>query len=234
MANDTCNKCGAKIPEFGRFCEFCGAAVEIDTSAHNPITENAQNAEIEPNFPNFSNENAAITTVFCTKCGAKIPEFGRFCEFCGAAADVDTAVPNPTMETAQNAEIKPEIKIEIEPEIELEIEPEIEPEIETEIKIEIEPETKEITPKIEPYLPETPVVANVAPEEIIPEKPEKPESPAEKYDGTAQTIDIIETVETVETVDTIDIIDDSPLAKGLPDWSIEPPVIAIRRKPRAL
>ena len=28
-------------------------------------------------------------------------------------------------------------------------------------------------------------------------------------------------------------IEDSPLAKGLPEWNIEPPVIAVRRKSKA-
>ena len=42
---------------------------------------------------------------------------------------------------------------------------------------------------------------------------------------------LTEAVSAAETAEKA--AEDNPLANGLPEWTIEPPVIAVRRKPKA-
>ena len=102
--------------------------------------------------------NAASFT--CVKCGEKVPEFNKFCEYCG------TAVGN---KASKEAASKTETSL-----------------------------AKEAAPKTAT-------------------------NPVEKDGG-------VKDQESVPAESPINLIEDSPLAKGLPKWSIEPPVIAVRRK----
>ena len=47
-------------------------------------------------------------------------------------------------------------------------------------------------------------------------------------EGGANIVEVDQ--ETTSSENPAEIIEDSPLAKGLPEWNIEPPVIAVRRK----
>ena len=108
---------------------------------------------------------AKAVNVTCSKCNAKIPEFGKFCESCG------TAVGSDTDEFVQ----KPETK----------------------------PDSMSVASKE--------AASNTA------------TNPAKK-DGDKKD------QKTTPAENVVKIIEDSPLAKGLPEWNIEPPVIAVRRK----
>ncbi len=66
-----CTKCGEMISKDSRFCDKCGAKVEVPAPepSHEPETVVAEEVKI------------------CRNCGAELIEAGKYCDKCGARLD---------------------------------------------------------------------------------------------------------------------------------------------------
>lgn len=85
----TCSGCGAEISRDQKFCDKCGAKVELKEV---PIIEGFNDAPVQEETPAEGEIIDAETTPaetapagnFCEKCGSPLTEGQNFCEKCGA------------------------------------------------------------------------------------------------------------------------------------------------------
>ena len=66
-----CTKCGEMISKDSRFCDKCGAKVEVPAPEPSPEPETVVAEEVK----------------ICRNCGAELIEAGKYCDKCGARLD---------------------------------------------------------------------------------------------------------------------------------------------------
>jgi uncharacterized membrane protein YvbJ len=99
-----CEKCGAKLVEFGSFCPKCGTATRRGAAdLGDSITDALKTAgremelafktageEIENAFGELRSDLSQSRGPFCPKCGRRNPHGAKFCFACGGNIPSET------------------------------------------------------------------------------------------------------------------------------------------------
>ena len=105
-----CTSCGATNMGVHESCMICGTllpdAQQAPAAAYTMTPQPASTGS--PSTPEAAQPPAAAAERLCTRCGARLPEQGRFCVECGTPADAAALSPTAAAVCANcHAELPP-------------------------------------------------------------------------------------------------------------------------------